>query len=458
MRVVLFVSSTQVLLYRLTGTQVWALPAKRTAEAINAEFDSSGEKVVVLYADGNYQIISVWRGRILTNGKAPPNFSWVGWSDEMLVWGTNSGEISVNLFGVLDTGLFSVGNEPVFATAKITEECKKLIFWVVAFNTQAVVLSANFSETDRNIVSLCAEMDKCAKKIQALGAKVDTERATFAKQMSHFMDGIEDPVSELYTVLLSGNASVGVIEWIRARHETGFKRWYKASSQSLDYAIEALTAMLPLAQQLIAGIGDLVPYGVGSESLNLAVKLLEVVVSIVGEYQTLQPKFESFATWLEVVFVDEIDRSIQATRKDVGDGYDAAEFIGMGLGFPKLSDDLSASCERLLSSFSLSEGQLRDTLKSKIQVVEHTTLGTSTTELVTEGNIVHLLTHDRHYVFGPKLISEEPCNEGSVLAGSPLQIAAPSVNSPFAVERRTGTMCILSNDCHHFTFENLGVA
>lgn len=454
--VVLFVSSSQVMLYRLTGTQVWAVPAKRASEAINAEFDDSGEYLVVVYSNGNYQVISVSRGRVLASGEAPPNFSWVGWSNKSLVWGTRAGEISLNLFGVLDTGLFSVGDEAVLAAAEIHSGNRSSLNWVVAFTTKIAFLKAQFSDNDTKIAMLCAEIEKSATEIVALGKRVDAERTTFFQQMSNFFGSLMgDPTSEFYTVLLAGNCSAGMVQWIQARHETGFKRWYKAASQALDTTIETLVSILPLAQRIIAGIGDLIPFAVGSESLQAAEKLLETVVMAVCDLQDLQPQFECFSAWLEVVFVDEIDRAIQVTRKDVGDGYDAVKFIGTGLGLSKFSDELSPICQSFTLSFDHSKSQIRDMLKAQVQVENRITLTSSSRQLITEGNLAHLLTHDKHYVFGSDFTSEESCKEGSVLAGSPLQVVSVSIEAPFAIGRRTETVCILSNDQHHFTFESI---
>jgi hypothetical protein len=265
----------------------------------------------------------------------------------VLIAGTSSGELSINLYGVFSIGKVALKN----GTVKELLISRDLTMYFGLVHDDHVVslvaLRGTFmlkfgprylpevSLNPAHILALVAYISKAVAIVGAERTTVVKHTTMFLAALARGLSGLNDDIdgfstesavqTELFEYVLKGRANDRGREWIEEVHEKGLKRWYKAvvgayeaaRSTLFEYIVPALTKALVLLSRL-RGLARWQQRGsaLGLTASDVSDAIEKASVALKATHRSMWAlsseieAFRAFSTWVECLFESTLGRSL----------------------------------------------------------------------------------------------------------------------------------------------------
>lgn len=400
--------------YRLSGQRVWSANTKKKCKVIQMTWRYDGKLLGVIFEDGSLQVFNGSNGKVVTTDEErkftainwaqdttsqnkkvddllpnnlfgldllkhlpklpslPSNFqafSRVSLDDtaettDMLITGTELGEMELNLYGVFSIGGVQISQkehriQDVLAVADLSH------FLAIVSNNQCqslVKIKAGFirkfgltylPEVSLTPAKVYALVDYVHEALSIIRKEVGMVTTQTKRAFVGLHDDHEVVKVELYDTLLTGIPSKNVVSWLSAElGDRGLKKWTKTALDCYDAVKKVLFEnLVPGCERLVVllcklrGLANWTergePLGLVPERFNDAItqttSIIKQAHALLNKVSEERYYFKSFSAWLEVVY-GEIPDAPPATGKPLHDDpssvktLDVAKFITTYLG------------------------------------------------------------------------------------------------------------------------------
>jgi anaphase-promoting complex subunit 4 len=428
-----------ITLYRLSGQQVWSVKGKKLVIPIQSVWHSDGKSLAVINEDGTYVVLATSNGRTVyscetTNitclkwmvssggdSQSSPRLSAIDILDvcehlprlpalpsgplvgrlglmdnknvdktggiNMMVTGTNTGDINVALYGIFAIGDVNVGQGRVIGvdcnqdltTCIVVMKDDNYYSYVTCELKFISKFGANYlPEVSIIPAQISALMDYIGEAMSLL----QVESASIINCSAAFVDaGLK---TDLFDLLITGQMTPSITAWIGQNHERGYRKWNRAimaayeSSRKIIFenlimACERLLVLLSRLRGLARWRERGVPLGLNPQEIDDAIRhassILEESNKCLWELGDEYEMLKAYSMWLENAFEELLDRAMGKREEAVKPldvlKYIADYFPGSILAkYFSPEGSLISHKEKLDFAFALSISNTKTTMRS----------------------------------------------------------------------------------------------